>query len=501
MFIRASKRLRWILAILFLPNVVVGADFDLEKGNAALSIVIPAVEKVIFAEVSPHGSDATLVIRVTTLVTNAWFDASAPYHSTAVGVYSRLGRRPAAESKTNANLNTALLYASYRVLSSLLPKQVSVWRDMLTRAGLDPDNNSTDLTTAIGIGNAAGNGVVRGRENDGMNQLGNETGANGIPVFNPAPYLDYTGYTPVNTAYALTDPSRWQPDLQRRGMGLYKIQQFVTPQYALTEPYSYRDPRKLHIPPPRASNHQNFSAYKYQVDGVLNASAELDDERKLKAELFDNKIRALGFPTVFTAVSRKMSLPEFIQFEFLTNMAAHDAGIFVWQEKRLYDAVRPFSAIRYVYGEKPVMAWGGPGKGKTQLPASQWRSYLEVADHPEYPSASTCFCTAHAEAARRFLNSDDLEWQVRIAPGASRIEPGVTPRQFALLEFKTWTQFAEDCGQSRLWAGVHFQAAIEESKQVCGHFGDMAFDYLGTLIAGTAPAREPAKRTRAPGGD
>jgi hypothetical protein len=40
-----------------------------------------------------------------------------------------------------------------------------------------------------------------------MNQLGDEGGV----LCNRQPYADYTGYDPVNTAYDLRDPSRWQP--------------------------------------------------------------------------------------------------------------------------------------------------------------------------------------------------------------------------------------------------------------------------------------------------
>ena len=40
-----------------------------------------------------------------------------------------------------------------------------------------------------------------------MNQLGDEGGRQ----YNRRPYEDYTGYKPVNTAYKLSDPSRWQP--------------------------------------------------------------------------------------------------------------------------------------------------------------------------------------------------------------------------------------------------------------------------------------------------
>lgn len=302
-------------------------------------------------------------------------------------------------------------------------------------------------------------------------------------------------FTPASdAAYTLFNPSRWQPDLQRQGMGLYKVQQFVTPQYALTEPYSYKSPRKFRALPPLASYHWNFAAYKQQADEVLAASANLTEQQKLMAELFDNKIEALGFSAVFAALSQGLSLLEFIQLDFLTNMAAHDAGIFVWQEKRRYDAVRPFSAIQYIYGSQPVTAWGGPGKGTQTIAAHEWKSYLEEADHPEYPSASTCFCSAHAQSARQYLGSDILNWSIPRSAGSSRVEPGLTPASDTSLDFPTWTSLEENCGQSRVWAGVHFQAAVDEGRRICGVFGDKAHGYLQKLIDGTASVRKPARK-------
>lgn len=247
----------------------------------------------------------------------------------------------------------------------------------------------------------------------------------------------YTGYEPVNTAYELHDPSRWQPDLQREGLGLYKIQQFVTPQYALVEPYAYLDPKAFHVPKPKNSDFRR-QASQEQADVVLQASADLDDERKMLAELFDNKILSLGFSALFAAQSQGLTLREFLELDFLTNMAAFDAGIVIWQEKRRYDAVRPYSAIRHRYGNQRVTAWGGPGEGTVfDLPANEWKSYLEEADHPEYPSASACFCAAHAQAARLYLESDSLGWTVPQPAGSSRIEPGYTPATDLVLSFPT----------------------------------------------------------------
>jgi hypothetical protein len=263
---------------------------------------------VIFGTVSSSGGDAPLVFRYTMLITNAWFDAVAPYHETAVGVYSDLGRRPAAESATNRNLNIAMMYASYRVLQSLAPAFSDNWDNMMLSTGLDPDA-AGDLTTAVGIGNAAGNAVVAARENDGMNQLGNEGGCK----YNCRPYADYTGYKPLNTAYELSNPSRWQPNMQSNGAGTFTIQQFITPQLKDTLPYSYDNPKKFKAPQPKASQVQHFALYKEQADQVLDVSAKLTDTLKMTAELFDNKINSLGFSILFTTLSRQLSLMEIVQ--------------------------------------------------------------------------------------------------------------------------------------------------------------------------------------------
>ncbi|MBE0658962.1 MAG: vanadium-dependent haloperoxidase [Bryobacteraceae bacterium] len=450
-------------------------------------MVIPAVVPFIFSDIAPSGMDATLVVRATTLITNSWFDATAPYHPTAQGVYSRLGRRPANENTTR-NLNIACLYASYRVLNSILPKRNPEWRAMLQSVGLDPDDSSESTSSPAGLGNLAGKAIVAFRERDGMNQLGDE----GRVKYNRIPYSDYTGYEPANTAYDLRDPSRWQPRVVPVRNGIFRVQQFVTPQYAETKPYSYNTPNRFQTPRPDASNPRGprgHQAYKAQADEVLMASANLTDHKKLMAEMFDNKINSLGFSAVFAALSRGLSLMEFIHLDFLTNLAAFDTGIAVWKEKARWDAVRPFSAIQYLYGNRPVTAWGGPGKGTVNdLPANQWKEYLNVADHPEYPSGSAAFCAAHAQSARRFLGSDQLNWSVPVPKGSSIIEPGVTPANDIVLgPWPTWTAFEQDCGMSRLWGGVHFRDAIEAGTPLGREIGNLAYEFLKRHIDGNAP--------------
>ena len=356
------------------------AAFDLTSGNACVEVVIPRVIPAIFESVSADANDATLVLRVITILTNGWFDAIAPYSPTAVGVYSSLGRRPPAEA-TIANKNVAILHASKLVLDSLLPGDTDSWREMLR--SVDPDDDQLTLTDPVGIGNRAGREVVAARERDGMNQLGDEGGRH----HNPRPYADYLGYRSGNSADELRDPGRWQPQIIRHGVGLYRTQRFVTPQIRVTTPYSFSNPDAFALDPPTDSD-PDSPGYRRQVDEVLAASAALTDTQKLTAELFDNKIIGLGFSALFAAQSHGLTLDEFVHYDFMTNLAAFDTAIAVWHEKHRHDAVRPITAVAYVYGDRPVTAWGGPGNGTvSDLPGNQWRSYLNSADPPSTPPA------------------------------------------------------------------------------------------------------------------
>ena len=60
--------------------------FDMANGNAIFGVIIPNLGTWIHQEVSPHFADPSLSFRYVTLILNAGYDATAPYHETAVGV-------------------------------------------------------------------------------------------------------------------------------------------------------------------------------------------------------------------------------------------------------------------------------------------------------------------------------------------------------------------------------------------------------------------------------
>jgi len=468
----------------------------------APATVIEATVPRLLSRVAP--GDAPFILRTTTLITASWFDAIAPYSATTVGVHSNLGRLPTGGGDSERNV--AILYASHEVLNSLMPEFAHDWDAMMAAVGLDPNDHATDDSPA-GVGNRAGAAVVDARERDGMNQLGDEQGS---PHHRRA-YSDYTGYRPVNSAERLRDARRWQPDTLTSGNGIFFSQQFVTPQLGVTQPFSYeRVTRKA--PRPKKSyavkrKRQPRRPYVEQADEVLSVQVALTDRQKLMAEFFDDKISSLGFSTLAASFHHRLSLEQFVQLDFLVNLSAFDTAITVWLNKRQFDAVRPFTAIGVIYGDEPITAWGGPGKGIVDdMPGKAWRPYLQSANHPEYPSASASFCRAHSTATKLYLedqlglsaeDANDLTFwtpgflppqfeALDKAPGSSLVEPGVTPAVRTVLGWSTWDEFSDDCGMSRLWAGVHFFDSIPAGRAIGDPIAAEAYEWLRAHIEGSA---------------
>ncbi len=481
------------------PIFPIPAPGTIQPGESVLSnttpftLVIPVVGTRFRNVVKP--GDATLILRLTATITNAWYDACAPYDDNAVGLIYRTERRPPNEQNSR-NCDIAIVYSSLPVVRSLIPSFNADWDAMV--AALNVDLTDPEQKTAAEIGLAAGEAVMAARLNDGMNQLGDEDGS----VYNRQPYADYTGYAPPNSAYFLRNPRLWQPAIVTEDNGLFFVQQFVTPQMELTRPFFTENP-DLRAPPPRKSyavtpfTRRPRRPYIEQADQVLSVSANLSDEQKMNAEVFEDKIDSLGLSIAIASFQQGLTLQEFLEVDFLVNAAAFDTAIVIWREKRRYNAVRPFSAIQFIYGDDTVTAWGGPGVGTvSDITGNEWRSYLNVANHPEYPSATASFCAAHAAASKAYLKArnsplnptgNTLNWSVPLAKGSSFVEPGVTPATDIVLTYETFDDLRENCGLSRLWGGVHFFDSIPAGQGIGDVVGARSYEFLKPYFDGTAP--------------
>lgn len=452
--------------------------FDLDNGNAVTEVVYPTLNTP-GPRSEYFGRPGSWVVDRAMLIEMPWFDAIAPYHPTAVGIFSDLGRRPA-EERTTRNKNIAVIYSAFTSLNLLFPQHRSSWINMMALAGLDPNNTAEDPTTPSGIGILAAKNAMAARKHDGTNREGDEGGRQ----YNRQPYADYTGYQPVNTAYDLRNPSRWQPNTASR-RDVFTVPEFVTPQFGRVKPFSYKSPVQFWVSPPTNSNFRNKEAYRRQADEVLKASASLDDRQKISAEIFDDSLRPFG--VVAHMIIDQYSIEEAVKFVVTTDVASFDIAVASWHFMRMYDSVRPFSAIRHLYGEKKVTAWGGPGKGTvSDITGNEWRSYVSTLTpaSPEYPSVNAAVCLGYAQVARRFTGTDKLEIFFPIARGSSLVEPGVTPASNLTLHWSSYSDWARDCGKSRVWAGENFPSSVEAAGQYAPRIGDLAYEFIQRKLNG-----------------
>ncbi|HLX90808.1 MAG TPA: vanadium-dependent haloperoxidase [Puia sp.] len=116
----------------------------------------------------------------------------------------------------------------------------------------------------------------------------------------------------------------------------------------------------------------------------------------------------------------------------LTGVCLNDASISCWQTKYKYNQVRPITYIRAVMGY------------------STWNSLLTTPAHPEYSSAHAVVSSAISEGFAEVFG--DI---------GSFTDHTYDYEGFAPRTFSSFRAIGEDAGNSRLYAGIHYQPSID----------------------------------------
>ncbi|KAI0559265.1 PAP2/haloperoxidase-like protein [Gracilaria domingensis] len=444
----------------------------------------------------------------------ATYNAWASYHPTAVDIFGRSRFRRPANEHTRDNKNLAVLYALFRVYEESPhsfggDSGIPVYRELIEELGYDPDDRSTDLTTPIGIGNRAGWDTARLMRIDGWNSEGDLTATQkNYKQF----FADYTDYTPFNNPWKIDFPFKWQPMLEDNGRGFFFRQEFVAP-YAgsaisfslspeevesrkVTSPYR-KDTATIDEALPR-----DIKTLRRQAKKLLSVSENLTEKERVLAELFDNKAKAFrteenpaGIASIATAVrfllvgpGLDLNLDEEIIYGMGSNFASFDSLMTAWKEKRRVDAIRPTGqTMKFLFGNRKFKVWGGPGKKPVMIKAAEWQPYIRTMPHSDIPSGSSCSCTAVVEfALANTKGRDFFPYKFTVPKGSSKFYPGQVPAEDMEIEINHLSEWAELCGQSRLWAGVHFEPAIEAGANLCKGIGQASQNLMDRLVAGEA---------------
>jgi hypothetical protein len=162
------------------------------------------------------------------------------------------------------------------------------------------------------------------------------------------------------------------------------------------------------------------------------------------------------------AASRGRMLLQNARLFALTEMAAADSYIAVFDAKYTYDFWRPITAIR-----------NGDLEGNHQTDrVPDWEPLIDTPLHPEYP----CAHCINSMAVATVLESEFANGQIPVITMTSSTAPGVV---------HTWSSIKEWTGEvaaARIYAGVHYRNSTVVGQEMGRKIGELAVSsYLRPL--------------------
>jgi len=346
------------------------------------------------------------------------------------------------------------------------------------------------------VGKIIGRQITEYGRNDGWNMYGT-LNSDGTPcTANCRAFTDPTGYKPIGPHFKKNSNEfkkrpkqirkRWQPLLEDDGRGYFTRQEHVTPHIGiLGKPLvlSREEMKSRGLPKP------NFS-YNNESRKVMNRLADLNDEKKMLIEFFDNKIK-VAVTLIGTVVFTGASFEQVLNYVVGLGAGDFDALLLAWKEKVTHDRVRPTTYIQNHMGDKTFNTWPGPfSNSNRKIKGKNFEAYTRVMPHSEYVSGSACICQAAYEFTDEWLDkmmgmSNSTQITLPGFPaGSSTVEPGMTPASdIAPMTLNNLLEYRNACGQSRLDGGMHFTNSVPDAYKLCEGVGVAAamksFDLWG----------------------
>ncbi|GMH34935.1 hypothetical protein BSKO_02796 [Bryopsis sp. KO-2023] len=386
------------------------------------------------------------------------------------------------------NVGEMYAYSLIRAAEREFPMQR--YKELMVEAGYDPEDRSTDKSTGVGMGNVIGVRLADWLAKDGWNSMGDLSRSDYAQ-----PFEDYTGYAPVNPPWSLKYPLRWQPLTQADSskIGRFTAQTHVVPFLGRVRPLLISEEevqsRQAAMPYENMDAEQLNGTDRETMDALVKdlfeLSANLTPKQRFLARWWDNKFTSVG--AFFLQHFDVELTPRWILGEML---AEYDAMVVVWKEKVRIDAVRPETVIANFYKDEEVTAYvPKEGKAKT-IKAGDWEPLIPTQPHSEYPSASASLCTAFADHGELIVNElmekRGLEQPPPTSINITFLDPEIR-EGFEEISFDTFKEAGKSCGQSRLWAGVHFGPSVPAGEKLAEGLGKLAYDFVKKLAEGEVP--------------
>lgn len=326
-----------------------------------------------------------------------------------------------------ASADAAVAAAAREVLVRLLPDQAALVETAYSQA-LKNVRDGAAKTAGIATGQAAANATLSRRQGDGA-----DTAAQ--PAYVPrAGAGEYQFTAPFDFAA--------QP-----GWGRVKPFVIDLQEHALEGPL-----------PLTSSQYARDLAHVREI-GHVNSKTRTAEQTEIAKFWYEDS--PLGWNRIANTVARQRGLDNWdaARAFALLHFAMADGFIAGFGEKYEHRFWRPVTAIH---------AAAGDGNPQTE-PDTAWQPLLVTPPVPDYPSTHTVLGWAAAEALIDVFG-DRVRYSL-----TSLTLPGVTRH------YRGFSQAAEENGNSRLYAGIHFRYAVKEGKRQGRSIGQAAAEALAPV--------------------
>ncbi len=367
------------------------------------------------------------------------------------------GRAPRA-----ASIDAAVARAGHDTLVALYPDQAPTL-DAALRASLEeiPDGRSENL--GVAVGRFVARRVLHDRRRDGSELVV----AYDEPEA-PGTFQTFTG-----------EPAA------------------LTPGWGDVDPFVATDISRFRAPPPPSLTSQEYAAAYHEVltlggDGVTTPTLRTQEQTEIGIFWGYDGTPGLGTPPrLYNQIARLIAEQQGntpsqnARLFALVNVAMADAGCASWESKYVYDFWRPIRGIRQVGSAGPLddgnpattadPDWTPLGAPCTNCPPDRANF---TPPFPAYVSGHATFGAALFRTLARFYGRDDVAFTFTSDEynGLSRDVDG-TVRPLRPRSFTSFSQAAEENGQSRIYLGIHWSFDKEQGIAQGNAIADEVFDH------------------------
>lgn len=322
------------------------------------------------------------------------------------------------KASRGASAEAAAAQAAHDVLLSLYPSRAASLHALLqeTLASIPPGR----ARQGIAIGSDIAAQVLAWRSADGWDVT-------------PPPYV------------LPADPGNWIPTPPGFAAAAFT-------QYPAAEPFATESSTQFLVPPPPSVNSPQYTAAYNEVKALGSATSATRTADQTQAARMHASLGTTSTPpTLWNGVAQGV-----VQSLDLGLLDA--ARLFALMNVAIHDALQTSFAGKYTYGLwRPVTAIRNPDLNPDTVQDATWTPLVNAPPYPTYPGNAAAYGAAAARAMQIVLGDDYVPF--------SFVYPGTLGQPDTTRNYSGLWDLAQEMGDSRIWAGIHFTFDTGVSQQ------------------------------------